>query len=138
MALSVRFDGSLTIQESTTSGTCGPGAEADGGSFYPVTIGSPRKSADAEIGMKLFSVSDSVSFIALPLPTGMLGRLLYLRNLTGDDIEVRLTDADSEETTLVVAGRGMLLLEPGDDTPIMAVGVRGEATITWVVTGDFI
>lgn len=116
--------------------SCNGSSSGSSPSYYDPQIGSARKSADSEIGQRRFEFASPAAFVALPTPSTLTGRLLYLRSISGDDLDVRVTHATQGATVYPVASKGMLLLEPSDDEGISLVEVQGTGVIEWSLSGD--
>ena len=83
------------------------------------------------------TVESPGSYQALPWPTGMQGRFLYIRRIEpaiNEAFNVRLTKSTTGAETLANQ-RGMLLLEFAEDDYLESVEIQGSVTIEWAATG---
>lgn len=83
------------------------------------------------------TVDSANAYLALPWPTGMQGRLLYIRRIDpaiNEAFDVRLTKSTTGQETLQNQ-RGMLLLEFAEDDYLESIEIRGSVTIEWAATG---
>ena len=79
----------------------------------------------------------SGAFVALPFPTNLRGRVLYIR-MTEDSnvkIQVRLTQ-EITGTTVIAGFHGMMLMEFAIDDRLTLVEVDGDAKFEWAAFGD--
>lgn len=129
-------DISTAISAGTASGDCGcASGSVSQGKSLSFALKSAFASADFEIGQALDEVSSPLAFVALPVPTSIEGRVLYLRIIDSGSLDVRVTHSTQGQTIYPV--RGFLLLGGvSDDEYITAVAVQGEAQFEWLLTGD--
>ena len=83
------------------------------------------------------TVDSANAYQALPWPTGMQGRFLYIRRVEpsiNEPFHVRLTKSTTGAETLRNQ-RGMLLLEFAEDDYLESVEIQGSVTIEWAATG---
>ena len=127
--LTITLSGDLNL--SLSAGTCP--APADTGCSFALTLASANLTGTVEQSNKPLPVDASGGAVALPFPVGLLGKVIYLKVLTGGPMDVIVTHATQGATTYPV--KSMLLLEVSDDELISAVsiGTGGVGTIEWVV-----
>ena len=127
-AATVKFEGSLTIQIASATAPCG--VPADPGNANDIAL---IRSAANTYGQKLTTISSPASYVAL-LAAAAVGRLLWIRVVSGEGFEVRVTHAVAGAVVYPV--KSILVLEPTDAEDITQVEVQGEGELEWALAGE--
>lgn len=110
-----------------------PCADSDGGDVFTFNLIDEHRCADIEDSSRRYVLASSGAFVSLGLPANLQARVLYIRTLNKESIDVEVTHSTQGLTIYPV--RGMLLIEVPEDEYITLVRVRGDAILQYVVTG---
>lgn len=108
-------------------------SDAAGGDVFTFDLIEDHKCADIEDSSRRYVLDSAGAFVSLGLPANLQARVLYIRTLNKESIDVEITHLTQGLTIYPV--RGMLLLEVPEDEYFTLVRVRGVATLQFVVTG---
>lgn len=90
-----------------------------------------------EIAQVLQEIDSPNAFVALPFPANLRARVLYLRVMGRDEVDLRITQATAGQRT-IDAVAGSFFVEVGESEEITAVAIQGSATIEWVAFGTIV
>lgn len=129
--LTLKFEADLSV--AIDSATC-PSSATDAGCFYSPAIRDKNSSAALDAGSKIATIASPASFEALPWPSTLLARVIYVKpHGTSSTYILRITYATTGTVDIPLAG--MVLLEAASDDAITGLAIQGDVSVEWGAWG---